>query len=35
MSLKLTSITKTYGAQKAVKAMSFSVDKGEIVGFLG
>lgn len=35
MSLKLTSITKTYGAQKAVKAISFSVDKGEIVGFLG
>lgn len=35
MSLKLTSITKTYGTQKAVNTISFSVEKGEIVGFLG
>lgn len=35
MSIELTSITKTYGAQKAVNHISFSAKKGEIVGFLG
>lgn len=35
MSIELTSITKTYGAQKAVNNISFSAKKGEIVGFLG
>ncbi len=35
MSIQLTSITKTYGVQKAVNAISFSAKKGEIVGFLG
>ncbi|MGG6229331.1 gliding motility-associated ABC transporter ATP-binding subunit GldA [Tenacibaculum sp. SDUM215027] len=35
MSIELTSITKTYGAQKAVNNISFSAEKGEIVGFLG
>ncbi|REH46371.1 protein involved in gliding motility GldA [Tenacibaculum gallaicum] len=35
MSIELTSITKTYGAQKAVNNISFSAQKGEIVGFLG
>lgn len=35
MSIQLTSITKTYGNQKAVDAISFTVKKGEIVGFLG
>lgn len=35
MSIQLTSITKIYGVQKAVNAISFSAKKGEIVGFLG
>jgi ABC-2 type transport system ATP-binding protein len=35
MSIQLTSITKTYGNQKAVNNISFSAKKGEIVGFLG
>lgn len=35
MSIELTSIVKTYGTQKAVNNISFSVKKGEIVGFLG
>ncbi|MDX8553707.1 gliding motility-associated ABC transporter ATP-binding subunit GldA [Tenacibaculum sp. 1B UA] len=35
MSIELTSITKTYGTQKAVNNISFSAQKGEIVGFLG
>ncbi|TYQ00371.1 protein involved in gliding motility GldA [Tenacibaculum adriaticum] len=35
MSIQLTSITKKYGAQKAVNEISFSAKKGEIVGFLG
>lgn len=35
MSIQLTAITKTYGTQKAVNNISFSADKGEIVGFLG
>ena len=35
MSIQLTSVTKTYGNQKAVNNISFSAKKGEIVGFLG
>ncbi|CAL2059525.1 gliding motility-associated ABC transporter ATP-binding subunit GldA [Tenacibaculum sp. 190524A05c] len=35
MSIQLTSVTKTYGKQKAVNNISFSAEKGEIVGFLG
>ncbi|PIE99286.1 MAG: gliding motility-associated ABC transporter ATP-binding subunit GldA [Polaribacter sp.] len=33
--MKVTEITKIYGTQKAVDNISFSVKKGEIVGFLG
>ena len=35
MSITVTNLSKHYGAQKAVNAISFNVDKGEIVGFLG
>lgn len=35
MSIKLSSVTKIYGEQKAVNGISFEVNKGEIVGFLG
>ncbi|CAL2104676.1 Gliding motility protein GldA [Tenacibaculum sp. 190130A14a] len=35
MSIVLTSVSKMYGAQKAVNAISFSGEKGEIIGFLG
>lgn len=35
MSITVTDITKTYGAQKALDQISFSLTKGEIVGFLG
>lgn len=35
MSIELRNITKVYGEQKAVNDVSFSVKKGEIVGFLG
>jgi len=35
MSIQLTSVTKTYGTQKAVNNISFAAQKGEIVGFLG
>jgi len=35
MSITVNNLTKTYGAQKAVDAVSFNIDKGEIVGFLG
>ena len=35
MSITVNNLTKNYGAQKAVDAISFKVDKGEIVGFLG
>ena len=35
MSIKIQSITKTYGAQKAVNNISFEIQKGEIVGFIG
>ncbi len=35
MSIEVANITKTYGAQKALDDISFSVKRGEIVGFLG
>lgn len=35
MSIEVKKITKTYGTQKALDNVSFSVKKGEIVGFLG
>jgi ABC-2 type transport system ATP-binding protein len=35
MSISVDSLSKNYGAQKAVNGISFSVKKGEIVGFLG
>lgn len=35
MSIKVTNISKTYAEQTALNTVSFSVKKGEIVGFLG
>lgn len=35
MSIEVKDISKSYGAQKALNNVSFSVKKGEIVGFLG
>lgn len=35
MSIKVNSITKLYGEQKALDSVSFEVQPGEIVGFLG
>lgn len=35
MSIEVNNISKNYGAQKALDNISFSVKKGEIVGFLG
>ena len=35
MSIEVKNLTKIYGEQKAVDAISFKVNKGEIVGFLG
>ncbi len=35
MSIKVSQLTKVYGTQKAVNAISFEVSKGEILGFLG
>ncbi len=35
MSIEVQNISKSYGAQKALNNVSFSVKKGEIVGFLG
>ena len=35
MSIEVKGITKIYGTQKAVDAISFNIAKGEIVGFLG
>lgn len=35
MSIEIKNISKSYGSQKALDAISFSVKKGEIVGFLG
>lgn len=35
MSIEVKDLLKTYGEQKAVNNISFSIGKGEIVGFLG
>lgn len=35
MSIKVSHLTKLYGAQKAVDDISFEIGKGEIIGFLG
>ena len=35
MSIEVNNISKSYGAQKALDIISFSITKGEIVGFLG
>jgi len=35
MSVKIQQLTKNYGTQRAVDNLSFSVKKGEILGFLG
>ncbi len=35
MEIKITNLTKRYGAQKAVDNISFDVKTGEILGFLG
>ncbi|MGG7034104.1 MAG: gliding motility-associated ABC transporter ATP-binding subunit GldA [Flavobacterium sp.] len=35
MSIEVKNISKNYGEQKALDSISFSVSKGEIVGFLG
>ena len=35
MSIQVTNLSKVYGSQRAVDGISFSLIKGEIVGFLG
>ena len=35
MSIEVSHLTKIYGQQKAVNDISFTISKGEIVGFLG
>ncbi len=35
MSIEIQNISKSYGTQKALNNVSFSIKKGEIVGFLG
>jgi ABC-2 type transport system ATP-binding protein len=35
MSIRVEALTKSYGSQKAVNAISFHVNRGEIVGFIG
>lgn len=35
MSIEVTNLSKSYGTQKALDSITFSVKKGEIVGFLG
>lgn len=35
MSIQVTSVCKTYQTQKALNQISFSADKGEVIGFLG
>lgn len=35
MSIEVNTISKNYGAQKALDNISFKINKGEIVGFLG
>ena len=35
MSIEIKNLSKSYGTQKALDAISFAIKKGEIVGFLG
>ena len=35
MSIQVTSVCKTYNIQKALNEVSFSADKGHVIGFLG
>ncbi len=35
MSIEVSSVSKLYGEQKALNAISFSINKGSVVGFLG
>ena len=35
MSIEVLSVTKSYGNQLALNEISFSANKGEIIGFLG
>src|ERR1017187_4476462 len=35
MSITISNLTKTYGAQKAIDSISFNAADNEIVGFLG
>ena len=35
MSISIQNLTKNYGTQKAIDAITFDIKKGEIVGFLG
>ncbi len=35
MSIKVTSVSKIYKTQKALNKVSFSADKGQVIGFLG
>ncbi|MCE6988596.1 ATP-binding cassette domain-containing protein [Dyadobacter sp. CY323] len=35
MSIEVTNLTKVYGQQRAIDGISFTLKKGEIVGFLG
>ena len=35
MSVRVENLTKVYGEQTVVDAISFTIKKGEIVGFLG
>jgi ABC-2 type transport system ATP-binding protein len=35
MSIEVSNLTKIYGSQRAIDGISFSLKKGEIVGFLG
>jgi ABC-2 type transport system ATP-binding protein len=35
MSIRISNLSKNYGSQKAVDNISFSIGKGEVVGFLG
>ena len=35
MSIEVQQLTKSYGSEKALKEVSFSIGSGEVVGFLG
>ena len=35
MSIRVSAVTKIYKGQKALSQVSFSADKGQIIGFLG